>query len=332
MTPTLTPISNAGLVASTASDKDVDINSDHEHRFSRADVLRILRISSRQLAAWERAQIIPAVENYSFVDLKQAKNIRDLCAQRVRPGVIRRSLHAMQRVSGMANPLLEAAAVVSGTRLIFRHEGHTLEPETGQLLLEFDASVGKSAQACVMARPLGTARHANAQRGAQATSDEATELFTRGISLEENPETQNEAIACYEAVLELEQRHAAAHINLGTIYYNRQLFQEAELHYRCAVEADPKYALAYFDLGNVLDETGRIGDAIETYRTAVTLSPTYADAHYNLALAYEKTRQPRKALGHWRSYIQLDGVGPWAVHARTQIRKILAADGLQVVR
>ena len=83
---------------------------------------------------------------------------------------------------------------------------------------------------------------------------------------------------------------AAAHINLGTLYYNRQDFVSAEKHYRSAVQSDPRYALAYFDLGNVLDETGRIPDAIAAYSTAIQLAPTYADAHYNLALAYERSR------------------------------------------
>jgi tetratricopeptide (TPR) repeat protein len=125
--------------------------------------------------------------------------------------------------------------------------------------------------------------------------------------------------------------HAAAHINLGTLYYNRQDFASAELFYRKAIEVDSRYALAYFDLGNVLDETGRLEEAIQSYQSAITLAPTYADAHYNLALALEKSRQPRKALRHWQAYARLDSIGPWALHAKNQIRKILSADSLKVV-
>ncbi len=300
--------------------------ADATQQFSRTDLIRILRITSRQLSAWQRAELLPAADAYTFVDLQQAKKIRDLCAQKVRPAAIQRSLVAMRKVAGLANPLLEAATLVEGTRLTFRHKGGTLEPETGQLRLDFDGNLPK---APVVAKLERMVRPPAGNRSQMA--EEVAELFSRGISLEENPETQLEAIGCYQRVLELEPAHAASHINLGTIYYNRQLFQEAELHYRGAVEADPRYALAYFDLGNVLDETGRIAEAIASYKQAVTLTPGYADAHYNLALAYEKTRQPRKALTHWRAYVKLDKVGPWAAHARGQVRKILAADGLQVV-
>ena len=38
--------------------------------------------------------------------------------------------------------------------------------------------------------------------------------------------------------------HAAAHINLGTLYYNRHDFVKAEHYYRQAIGADPRYALA----------------------------------------------------------------------------------------
>ena len=118
---------------------------------------------------------------------------------------------------------------------------------------------------------------------------------------------------------------------LGTLYYNRQDFVACERHYRKAVEADPRYALAYFDLGNVLDETGRIDEAVTAYKTALRLAPTYADAHYNLALAYERLREPRQALPHWKTYVKLDSSGPWAVHARNQIARILEADKLKIV-
>jgi tetratricopeptide (TPR) repeat protein len=161
--------------------------------------------------------------------------------------------------------------------------------------------------------------------------DDAAVWFARGIALEEDPATQTEALAAYQKALEFQPNHAAAHINLGTLYYNRQDFALAEKHYRAALQADPRYALAYFDLGNVLDETGRVQEGIKTYKMAVQLAPTYADAHYNLALAYEKIREPRKALKHWQAYIKLDTTGPWSVHARNQIQRILQADTLKLV-
>ena len=80
----------------------------------------------------------------------------------------------------------------------------------------------------------------------------------------------------------------------------------------------------------MLDELERLDESIAAYVKAVTLSPRYADAHYNLALAYERTGQHRNALRHWQAYVQLDNRGPWADHARGQIRKLLSREKLSI--
>ncbi|HKI00067.1 MAG TPA: tetratricopeptide repeat protein [Candidatus Sulfotelmatobacter sp.] len=289
--------------------------------YSRTDILRILHVTPRQLANWERNGLVTSAETYSFADLLELKKVRDLCAMSVRPATIRQSLEAMRKqASGVEKPLLEAGAWSTAKhRVAFRHDGKLLEPIAGQFLMDFSER-----ERVVTSTPVPTPEPSPREH-------EAAACFARGIALEEDPNTQGEAIAEYHRVLEIEPAHAAAHINLGTLYYNRQDFALAEKHYREAIEADPRYALAYFDLGNVLDETGRVQEAIQTYKTALQLAPTYADAHYNLALAYEKLREPRKALKHWQSYIKLDTAGPWSVHARSQIKRILQADGLRLV-
>ncbi len=292
------------------------------YRYTRADLLRILRVTARQLASWEKAGLVAAAESYSFFDLLQIKKVRDLCARKVRPAVIRQSLDAMlKQVAGMENPLLEAGAYSAGHRRVaFRHNGKLVEPIAGQFMFDFSPRerVVTSPKTAPPPKP-------------ELVVASAAELFARGITLEEDPGAQLEAIDTYQKVLEMEPDHAAAHINLGTLYYNRQDYAQAEKHYRCAIQIDSRYSLAYFDLGNVLDETGRVTEAIQTYKTALQLAPTYADAHYNLALAYEKIKEPRHALKHWRAYVKLDSSGPWAIHARNQIQRILQADGLKLV-
>jgi Tetratricopeptide repeat len=286
------------------------------NRFCRSDILRILHVTPKQLSGWQRAGLVPISDEYSFFDLIQLKKVRDLRAKRVRPAVIRESLVAMRKqVAGMENPFLEASVFSVGNRIAFRHDGRSLEPLAGQFVMEFE--------------PVGAVVSAKVRPIMRINS--AADLFARGVALEEHPSTHDEAIAIYLRVIELEPDHAAAHINLGTLFYNRQNFVSAEKHYRLAIKSDPRYALAYFDLGNVLDETERVQDAIAAYRTAVQLAPTYADAHYNLALAFERASEPRHALAHWQAYAKLDRIGPWSVHARNRIARILEGDTLKMV-
>src|SRR4051794_6203633 len=287
------------------------------HRYCRADVLRILRITPRQLSQWQKAGLVAAADTYSFFDLIQLKKVRDLSSKKVRPAVIRESLQAMLKsVAGMENPLLEAGSFSTGTRIAFRHDGKAFDPIAGQFVMDFAPE-----QRVVPAQHVAPIR----------LTETAAEFFARGVSLEEDPSSYKDAVQAYLKVIELEPNHAAAHINIGTLFYNMQDYSQAEAYYRKAIEVDPRYALAYFDLANVLDETGRLQEAIRVYKTALQLAPTYADAHYNLALAYEKTRDHRKALNHWRAYLGLDKASAWAAHARSQISRILENDKLKVV-
>src|SRR5246500_2664254 len=171
------------------------------YRYSRADLLRILRLTARQLASWEKAGLVAAAETYSFFDLLQIKKVRDLCAKKVRPAVIRQSLEAMQRqVAGMENPLLEASALLIGKKMAFRHQGRVVEPVAGQYVMEFG-----SAGAVVTTEPPPPPK-------AKPTSptESAHELFARGVALEENPSNHDEAIQVYRRLLELEPRACAA--------------------------------------------------------------------------------------------------------------------------
>lgn len=289
--------------------------------YSRQDVLRILQISARQLQGWERAELIPARQTYSFQDLGQLRTLRALREEAVSAAAIRHSILAMKAVAGMANPLLEACVVRTGARLAFRHRGAMVDPIRRQLLFDFErAEEGARRSVLRVPAPL---------LGPSAAARSIQDKFCAAVQAEEAGEKQR-AIALYEEILRIDPEYAAAYINLGTLQFHLREFSSAERLYRRATEADPAYVLAYFDLGNVLDELERLDESIAAYRKAVDLSPRYADAHYNLALAYERVSRPRAALKHWQSYLKIDSRGPWADHARGQIRKILSREPLSI--
>ncbi len=286
--------------------------------FSRQDVLRILGISSRQLAGWEKAGLIPVLESYSFQDLGQLRTLRALREESVSAASIRHSVVAMKAVAGMANPLVEATVVRTGTRLAFRCEGAMVDPIRRQLLFDFDRCEGQGAAP----QPEPLRRPGMAASGVQ-------ELFYAAVQAEETGE-KTRAVELYEKILALDPGYAPSYINLGTLYFHQRRYARAEELYRKATETDPGYVLAFFDLGNVLDELDRPEESIAAYERAVELAPKYADAHYNLALAFERKGEERSALRHWQSYVKLDRSGPWAEHARGQIRRLLDRESLSI--
>jgi tetratricopeptide (TPR) repeat protein len=289
-------------------------------RYSRQDVLRILQLGPRQLLGWERAGLIPQKSDYGFPELAQLRTLRELHGMRMRPGSIRSSVEAMQAVSGISNPLLESAVVRNGARLAFRHSGIMFDPIRRQLLFDFDSTVAASSLTLSTLPRLASANRADA---------ELQSLFLQAVQAEE----QNKKAAAmekYVAILAIDPVYTAALINLGTLHYHQKNYIRAEDLYRRATQADPSYVLAFFDLGNVLDELQRPDESIAAYACAIALAPGYADAHYNLALAYERKGERRRALAHWQIYIRLDKSGPWADHARGQIRKLLSREKLAI--
>jgi tetratricopeptide (TPR) repeat protein len=288
--------------------------------YSRQDVLRILQISARQLQGWERAGLIVPMQTYTFQDLGQLRILRALREDDVPAASIRHSVSAMKAVAGMANPLLEATVVRTGsTRIAFRHLGAMVDPIRRQLLFDFERAGQKEAMAePAPLRPRGVDPQRNQQ-----------DLFLAAVQAEEAGDRQK-AIQLYEQIVASDPSYAAAFINLGTIYFHMRQYGRAEELYRRATEIDPDYVLAFFDLGNVLDELDRPDESIAAYEQAVALAPRYGDAHYNLSLAYERKGELRQALRHWQAYVRLDRTGPWADHARGQIRKLLSREKLAI--
>src|SRR5438309_2183011 len=165
--------------------------------YSRTDLLRILHVTPRQLANWERIGLVTSAEGYSFSDLLEIKKVRDLCAMSVRPAVIRQSLDAMRKqAAGVEKPLLEAGASSTAKhRVAFRHQGKLLEPIAGQFLMDFSERE-KVVTSTPVPRQEPTPRE-----------HEVASWFARGVSLEEDPGAHAEAITAYLKVLDLEPAH-----------------------------------------------------------------------------------------------------------------------------
>lgn len=276
-------------------------------QFTRREVVRILGVTERQLQYWERLRLVRprarwGEKFYSFQDLISLRTIKQLTQARVPARRLRRAMEALARqLSAVEAPLTELRIVSNGRNVAVEYEGQTLEPLSGQLLLNFET------------RELGEKVRPMRERSAE-------EWLALAAEYESQPETQPLAIDAYLRVLEKASACLEACINLGTLFYQQGRLEDAAECYRQGVAVEPGSALAHFNLGSVLDELGELASARDALRSALRLDPNYADAHYNLALVYEKLGSPTQARLHWRRYLELDPHSPWANYARQRLQ------------
>src|ERR1700723_2955380 len=110
--------------------------------------------------------------------------------------------------------------------------------------------------------------------------------YNLGVLFAEMPGRLPDAIAEYQAALQIEPDYAEAHLNLGNILSQTPGRQsEAIAEYQAALRINPNDAEAHFNLGNLLARTpGRLQDAIAEYQAALRIRPEYAKARYNLGI------------------------------------------------
>ena len=285
-----------------------------KEEFSRADVRRKFDLSERLLKSWEKQDLIPSAESYTFSDLIAIQTILKLRENRIQPRQIGRAVESLRRkLDWVKQPLSELRIVSNGRKIAVHVAGQKMEAISGQILFDFDAG------------ELGDIKSFPGRKQSGNRVREAEGWFQKGLELEETGAPVGQAIEAYVKALELNPSAAGALVNLGTIYYRLRKFQDAERYYKDAIAADPSYALAEFNLGNLYDEQGRIQDAFDHYRQSLRLNPNYADAHFNLALLSERTGDNLRAVAHWKSYLKLDQSGQWAEIARRQLERLREA-------
>jgi tetratricopeptide (TPR) repeat protein len=292
------------------------VNGDaNEQAFSRREARRLLNVTERQLRSWEKQKLITPAESYGFADLLALRAIVKLRDSKVSPARLRRALSAIrEKLQDISNPLVELKVFSEGKSVRVQLGRQTMEPLTGQLVLDFDTPELKS----LVSFPRGPAR---TPAGIRVNRTSAPDLFQRALDLEKTGEAA-EAVKAYLEVVDADPHFAGAWVNLGTLHFSARDFVNAKYYYTKAIEADPQYPLARFNLGNLYDEMGNRTEALAQYQAALSLHPQYADAHYNIALLYQGSGQLLLAMRHWKTYLKLDSTSAWAGIARRELKKL----------
>src|SRR5580704_16986046 len=157
-------------------------------RFSRREFLRLLDITDKQLAYWEKLGIVSprkaaGDDFYDFRDLISLRTAKQLIQSGVSANRLRLALAALnQKLSKVEQPLTELRILSNGRDIIVDHDGAHLEPISGQFVLNFDT------------RELRDKVRVMPERN-------ANDWFALALQYESDPETHLQAIDAYRRVL-----------------------------------------------------------------------------------------------------------------------------------
>lgn len=284
--------------------------------FTRREVAKLLGVSETRLRSLDRTKIVsPSGQRgkqraYTFQDLIALRATRELLEHRVRLRDVAKAIGALRAtLPRVTRPLQELRIVGDGRRVVVRSDAGSFEPLTGQMVLDFEVQTLRDDVVRLLRPQSGTAR-----------ARTAYDLYVQASSLDENPDTYDQAEELYGRAVRLDPSLAIAYTNLGNIRFRRGDEAGAEALYRRAIEIDPRQPEAHYNLGYVMLERGAARAATEFFERALEGDPRFADAQFNLAMAWEQLGERSKARPHWKKYLEIEPTGTWADIAREHLK------------
>ncbi len=239
---------------------------------------------------------------FSFQDLVVLRTAHDLIQKNVPAARVARSLATLVEQLPDDRPLSGLRIWADGTRVVVQAGNLCWNPETGQTVLDFEASLDLAELERRTEKVIALSEK-EAERETTGAAAEARVEFERALELED--EDPMAACTCYGCAIELDPSLVDAYVNLGRIAHEAGRGVDAVRFYRMALERTPEDPVLHFNLALAVDDTEGAAQAAVHYERALELAPDFADAHYNLAGVCEKLDRQRDALRHYHEYKRL---------------------------
>jgi len=260
---------------------------DATRHYSTGDAARILQTTESRIRTWARlGGLTPSPgpdgsSEFTFQQLLLLRTTRGLLEAGIPARRVRRVWSSLRRQLQDDLPLTSVRILADGSRAVAWDENASWQPDSGQFLLDFEATVEVPGPVPVEEAPARTAE----------------QWFELGCELEET--SPHEARQAYTQAIATAPGFADAYLNLGRLDHEAGELGKAEANYQRAIQCDPKDATAHYNLAVLLEDRGRPDEAIQAYAQAIARDPDgAADAHYNLGLLLEARGRRGEAMRH----------------------------------
>jgi tetratricopeptide (TPR) repeat protein len=121
-------------------------------------------------------------------------------------------------------------------------------------------------------------------------------------------------IKIYAHTLKVTDANWPVHLNLGTVYREKNREDLALGHYQSALRIRPDIPEVQLSVGEVLAAMGRIGEVVSHYENALKIKPESAAIHSALAVALDKSGETDRAVAHFLKALEIDNDSAEAHH------------------
>ena len=238
-------------------------------------------------------------QRFSFQDLLLLRTAHALQRAAIPP---RRILGALSRLAQTLPdqlPLTGLRITAVGSEIAVHEGGSAWNPETNQVLMDFDVA------------PVGGALAFLARESDSASEDahgdaDADAWFQRGEAAESSDE--HAAEHAYRQAIALDAGHANAYVNLGAMLCEAGRCTEAVALFDQALAQGAASAALHFNHAIALEDVGLFHQAVASYERVLSLEPDFLDAHYNAGMLFDKMGDAQKAVAHLNSYRRLQKI------------------------
>ncbi|QOX79158.1 tetratricopeptide repeat protein [Trichlorobacter lovleyi] len=126
----------------------------------------------------------------------------------------------------------------------------------------------------------------------------------RGNLYADNGDFDN-AIAYYQAALEIKPSYMEASYNLGLVYFKLGALDEALKLFKRAIRLDPDFVDAYLNISTVLIHLGRNDEALIICEKALQIKPDFPEIYNNIGTASLNRARPQEALQAFRKAVDI---------------------------
>jgi len=115
----------------------------------------------------------------------------------------------------------------------------------------------------------------------------------------------DQALESYLEAVKLDSLHVGARLNLGAVYVDKGDSGGAIKVLEAARRLDPANPMVYTNLGSTYYWLQRYDEAGDMYLAALALDPNNVEAHFNLGVAFADAQIFDEAIREWRAVVQL---------------------------